>query len=153
MHGQALWVGGNMYPLRHIVHTQQTIWPAPRRSRTIGRFILQMLSLLLGTLVVLAGHFPDGAGALVAIVALIYLWQLVKRLRQKTLHKLAIEMSNAKTTVLTSHDRQTIESLVRMITDGINNPHAEFSFRAQNLHVGDKITQHGDHNTGKRVGL
>ncbi|MFJ4188988.1 DUF6232 family protein [Kitasatospora sp. NPDC089509] len=151
--GKALWVGGNMYPLQHIVHTQQTTWPAPRRSRTISRFIYQMLILLFSAMLALASHAPTIATASLVVVGSASLWQLISRLSRKTLYELAIEMSTSKITVLTSHDRQTIEHLAHGIAAGINNPQAEFSFQAHNLHVGDKITQYGDHNTGKRVGL
>jgi hypothetical protein len=68
-------------------------------------------------------------------------------------YKLVIETSNSATTAVVSHDARQIGNLIQMIMEAIDNPQAEFALQVENVHIGDKITQYGDHNTGKRVGL
>ncbi|MBD0693610.1 DUF6232 family protein [Streptomyces sp. CBMA123] len=157
---RVLWIGGDAYPLQHIARARQLVWWPPKRSRTIIRFVRQVVGLLFAVsfLSAVTHNAADKIqAALPAVLLLIgflfLLYRLVTRLRLKALYKLVIETSNAATTAVVSHNEWQITNLIQMIMEAIDNPQAEFAFQVENLHVGDKITQYGDHNTGKRVGL
>ncbi|MFD5465700.1 DUF6232 family protein [Kitasatospora sp. NPDC127059] len=157
---RVLWIGGDAYPLQHIARARQLVWWPPKRSRTVIRFVRQVLGLLFAAsfLSALTHNSTDKTQAAavpaVLLVAgfLFFLYRFVTRLRQKPLYKLVIETSNAATTAVVSHNQWQIGNLIQMIMEAIDNPQAEFALQVENLHVGDKITQYGDHNTGKRVG-
>ncbi|MER7674643.1 DUF6232 family protein [Kitasatospora sp. NPDC096128] len=157
---RVLWIGGDAYPLQHIARARQLVWWPPKRSRTIIRFVRQAIGLL-SAVVLLSSFTRQGADATQAALPSVLLlaglaffsYRLVVKLRQKPVYKLVIETSNAATTAVTSHNSQQIGNLIQMIMEAIDNPQAEFAFQVENLHIGDKITQYGDNNTGKRVGL
>lgn len=156
-----LWIGGDAYPLQHIARARQLVWWPPSRTRTVVRFVRQLVGLLfaVGLLGALTHGATDRAQA-VSVPSVLLLaglafcvYRLVTKLRQKPVYKLVLETSNAATTAVVSHNEWQITNLIQLIMEAIDNPQAEFAFQVENLHVGDKITQYGDHNTGKRVGL
>ncbi|MFJ9776296.1 DUF6232 family protein [Kitasatospora sp. NPDC101157] len=158
---RVLWIGGDAYPLQHIARARQLVWWPPKRSRTVIRFVRQVFGLLFAVslLSALTHNSTDQAqaaavpGVLLLAGFAFCLYRFVTRLRQKPVYKLVIETSNAATTAVVSHNSWQITNLIQLIMEAIDNPQAEFALQVENLHVGDKITQYGDHNTGKRVGL
>ncbi|RKT18631.1 hypothetical protein BX285_3060 [Streptomyces sp. 1114.5] len=157
---RVLWVGGDAYPLQHIARARQLVWWPPKRSRTIIRFVRQVFGLLclttfLGALLKNSADKTQ-AGAVPGVLLLagfaFCLYRLVTKLRQRALYKLVIETSNSATTAVVSHDPRQIGSLIQMIMDAIDNPQAEFALQVENVHIGDRINQYGDHNIGKQVG-
>ncbi|WP_157849642.1 MULTISPECIES: DUF6232 family protein [Streptomyces] len=157
---RVLWVGGDAYPLQHIARARQLVWWPPKKSRTIIRFVRQLIGLLFATAAVGAfvkNSADPGAAAAVPNILLLaglvfIVYRLVVKLRQRALYKLVIETSNAATTAVVSHDARQIGSLIQMIMDAIDNPQAEFALQVENVHIGDRINQYGDHNIGKQVG-
>ncbi|MFF2149095.1 DUF6232 family protein [Kitasatospora sp. NPDC058190] len=158
---RVLWIGGDAYPLQHIARARQLVWWPPKRLRTVIRFVRQVIGLLVaagfvGALTKNATDQPMARavpGVLLVAALLFCLYRFVTRLRQKAVYKLVIETSNSATTAVVSHDARQIGNLIQMIMEAIDNPQAEFALQVENVHIGDKITQYGDHNTGKRVGL
>ncbi|MFD9691364.1 DUF6232 family protein [Kitasatospora sp. NPDC059146] len=157
---RVLWIGGDAYPLQHIARARQLVWWPPKRSRTVIRFVRQVIGLLcaVSLLSALTRNGADATQAALPSVLLLaglafFLYRLVTKLRQKPVYRLVLDTSNAATTAVVSHHEWQITNLIQMIMEAIDNPQAEFAFQVENLHVGDKITQYGDHNTGKRVGL
>ncbi|MEU9043858.1 MULTISPECIES: DUF6232 family protein [unclassified Kitasatospora] len=157
---RVLWIGGDAYPLQHIARARQLVWWPPKRSRTIIRFVRQLFALVfatatLGALVQNSLEKSQAAvvpGLLVLVGLVFIVYRLVTRLRQRALYKLVIETSNSSTTAVVSHDPRQIGDLIQMIMDAIDNPQAEFALQVENVHIGDRINQYGNHNIGKQVG-
>ncbi|MFD8786802.1 DUF6232 family protein [Kitasatospora sp. NPDC059599] len=157
---RVLWIGGDAYPLQHIARARQLVWWPPKRSWTIIRFVRQLFGLvfataILGTLVRNSVETSQAAvlPGLLLLAGLAFItYRLVTRLRQRALYKLVIETSNSSTTAVVSHDPRQIGDLIQMIMEAIDNPQAEFALQVENVHIGDKINQYGDHNIGKQVG-
>ncbi|MEU8924034.1 DUF6232 family protein [Kitasatospora sp. NPDC048545] len=157
---RVLWIGGDAYPLQHIARARQLVWWPPKRSWTIIRFVRQLFGLvfataILGTLVRNSVEKSQAAAlpGLLLLAGLAFItYRLVTRLRQRALYKLVIETSNSSTTAVVSHDPRQIGDLIQMIMEAIDNPQAEFALQVENVHIGDKINQYGDHNIGKQVG-
>ncbi|MFE6053308.1 DUF6232 family protein [Kitasatospora sp. NPDC056446] len=157
---RVLWVGGDAYPLQHIARARQLVWWPPKRTRTVIRFVRQVIGLTFASVALSAilKNSPDSTAASVVPNVLLlaglayFVYRLVTRLRQRALYKLVIETSNAATTAVTSHDPQQIGRLIQMIMEAIDNPQAEFALQVENVHIGDRINQYGDHNIGKQVG-
>ncbi|MFJ9840190.1 DUF6232 family protein [Kitasatospora sp. NPDC101155] len=159
MSRRVLWIGGDAYPLQHIARARQLVWWPPKRLRTVIRFVRQVIGLLFaaGFLGALTKNATDQSmaravpGVLLVAALLFCLYRFVTRLRQRAVYKLVIETSNSATTAVVSHDARQIGNLIQMIMEAIDNPQAEFALQVENVHIGDKITQYGDHNTGKTV--
>ncbi len=150
-----LWISGDAYPLNNIARARQLVWWPPKRSRVIIRFVRKVLGLLAAA-VLFGGlvHAATGLLSLLLLGAFGYLvYRLVAQLRQKPLYRLVIETSSSSHTAVVSYHSWQIEDLIQRIMEAIDNPLAEFAVQVENVHVGDKIIQYGDHNTGKRVGL
>ncbi|MEV6470324.1 DUF6232 family protein [Kitasatospora sp. NPDC051702] len=157
---RVLWVGGDAYPLHNIARARRFETVPPKRARVILRFVRQVIGLLLAT--ALLGSLTSSsanptAGNLIAVVMvalfLVSLYRLVTRLRMRTLYSLIIETSSSSNTAVVSHDAWQVNNLIELIMEAIDNPQAEFAVQVENVHVGDRITQYGDHNIGKKVGL
>ncbi|WP_369184385.1 DUF6232 family protein [Streptomyces sp. Y1] len=160
MSRRVLWVGGDAYQLTHIARARQLAWYPPKRTRVVIRFVRQVFGLAAAATIlgaVTANSSNQGAAAAVPGVLLVaglayFVYRLVTQLRQRPLYRLVLEMSNASTTAVVSHDARQIGALIRMIMEAIDNPAAEFAVQIENVHVGDTINQYGDHNIGKQVG-
>ncbi|MBV2153376.1 DUF6232 family protein [Kitasatospora sp. SUK 42] len=158
---RVLWVGGDAYPLGHIARARQLVWWPPKRSRVIIRYVRQVIGFLVavGFLNALTGGALNntGASAVPGVLLLGFLayftYRLVTRLRQKPLYKLVIETSSSSVTAVVSHHAWQVEDLIQRIMEAIDNPQAEFAIQVENVHIGDRINQYGDHNIGKQVAL
>ncbi|MEU4120429.1 DUF6232 family protein [Kitasatospora sp. NPDC028055] len=154
---RVLWVGGDAYPLGNIARARQFM-VVPRRSFAIRRFLRalgSLFALLLAISFVSEAQKNDsvkavGGWVVIALFAL-SVYRLVQRLRMKPLYKLIIETSSSSNTAVVSHDSAEVSTLIRLIMDAIDNPQAEFALQVENIHIGDRINQYGDHNTGKMV--
>ncbi|MEV0191303.1 DUF6232 family protein [Kitasatospora purpeofusca] len=138
-------VGSNSYPLRNITCTRiQHV--QPDRSKPVWSFLgwcvlLPVLSL--GTTDITVRYWILGIGFGVQLVRLV--WRLLPR----TVHQLVIETPGRSETAAESRDLAQIRLLAGLIDEAMGNPQAEFRITAENIHIGDAITQYGDHNTGK----
>ncbi|MFE7593072.1 DUF6232 family protein [Kitasatospora sp. NPDC057512] len=159
MHNRVLWVGGDAYPLHQLASARQVIWPPPSHSGEVLRSLRQFLWLVL-VVVVLAyvcvksgnGIVSEGVPLLAMVAGLVLIVRrLLPRLRQAPLYGLMLETSSSSTTAVVSHDSRQIAELIQLIMTAIDNPRADFLVRVESVHIGDRITQHGNHNTGKQV--
>jgi hypothetical protein len=154
---RVLWVDADAYPLHNIasarrVETKRRWWKA------IEQFLKQAVPLAIAFAVLGVvphdGRYRDGialvqAGLAVAFLAVLGL--LLRRLLRRKVYALVIDTSGASSTPLFSRDEDVIIDLIERITDAINNPEAEFQVLVDQRHIGDRITQYGDHNTGKKA--
>jgi hypothetical protein len=154
---RVLWVGGDAYPLGNIARARQFM-VIPKRSFAIRRFLRTLGSLfaaLLAIAFVSEAQKNDSikavGGWVVIVLFALSIYRLVRRLRMRPLYKLIIETSSSSNTAVVSHDADEVNTLIRLIMDAIDNPQAEFALRVENVHIGDRINQYGDHNTGKTV--
>lgn len=153
---QVLWIGSEAIPLRNVTATWRTAIE-PDRGGAVKSFLKSLLGLFI--FMVIAGFvgesISDTLGALTpllvmaGLVALVVV--LVKRVCAPRLHRLIIEMASSAQAAVESSDPVKIETLEKQITEAINNPQAEFHLQIENAHIGDKITQNGNHNVGKQV--
>lgn len=146
-----LWIGGEAYPLQNIARVQSVSYE-PRRNRVIARYIRTVIIWLVVAAVVSGSLSASGSAAggtlvFLAILAIIAYktYQMINLLSLKY-YALKIETAGNPRTALLIKDRDFINKLVYLITDAINNPEAEFQFKVENLHVGDKIEQYGEQN-------
>ncbi|WP_405003627.1 DUF6232 family protein [Kitasatospora purpeofusca] len=138
-------VGDNSYPLRNIsctrIHHIQ-----PDRSKPVWSFVgwcLLLPVLSLGT--------TNGTVRLWILVIgfAVQLVRLALRLLARTVHQLIIETPGRSETAAESRDLAQIQLLAALIDKALGNPLAEFRITAENIHIGDAITQYGSNNTGK----
>lgn len=148
---RVLWVGEDAYPLQNIARARAALWKPDANKGLNG-----CLGCL-GTAVViaiLAGASASKNTALTAVVWVLVIGAAVAAVvwsrRRKPRYALQIETSGNPFTVLVNTDKEQLDRLVREIMDAIDNPEAEFQMQVENMHVGDRIFQVGDHNTGKR---
>ena len=161
---RTLWIGGDAYPLSNISRVQTSRWK-PRVGALIWAFVKaaigwSVLGLAAAVIAAVATSRESGSAAmpLVGLVAVIVLaliafeaFRFVRRLSALRFFELVIETAGSTRTPLMSKDEGVVVRLVTLIVTAIDNPQAEFQMQVENFHVGDNITQHGNHNTGKRV--
>lgn len=154
---RVLWVDADAYPLHNIasarrIETRRQWWKA------IEQFLKQAVPLAIAFAVLGVvphdGRYRDDIALVqggLAIAFLAVLGLLLRRLLRRKVYALVIDTSGASSTPLFSRDENVIIDLIERITDAIDNPAAEFRMTVDKLHIGDKVTQYGDHNTGKKA--
>ncbi|WLQ53940.1 DUF6232 family protein (plasmid) [Streptomyces poriferorum] len=152
---RVLWIGMEAYPLQNIARASAVMYTADRAA-AVAQFLKRMVALglfaafwswILGALS--ASTLRTLALALFGLIATVALVRMVRVLVQKTFYALIIETAGAPHTALVSWSNAEVQRLVHMIMDAISNPNAEFAIHIAKLHVGDRITQYGNYNTGK----
>jgi len=154
-----LWIGGEAYPLHNIARAQ-TVKVTPRRAAMAWSFVkATLLWVGLGVAAALALGYahrsesgdPMVRGIWMAVAALVGLsaLKLLAGLATRVRYALVIETAGSPRTALVTRQRHVADQLVHRIMDAIDNPQATFEVQVENLHVGDKIEQFGDHNVGK----
>jgi hypothetical protein len=145
-----LWFGSEAYPLHNITRTN-TLVITPNRGSAIKRYLISIaLWLIPPTVASAAGLGFVTALAVVGWLALV-VYKTIKLVEflKLTLYELVIETAAGSHRGLVTANENVVFDLSIRITDAINNPHAEFQMRVENLRVGDDINMYGDHNTGK----
>lgn len=148
-----LWVGTEAYPLHNIARAQ-TIKLVPKRGQALKALTLWVF---LGAVTVGITNAVDVtfgvvgfavAGVTLALIAISAI-RLMVALLTPTFYALVIETAGTPYKALVGTDENLVIHIVHRIMAAINNPQAEFQFRVENFHVGDKIEQFGNHNVGK----
>lgn len=154
---QVLWIGTDAFPLRNVTATRRAViepdrWGAVKRSlkSLLALFIFLVIAMIVGESV--SGTLKELATLSAMAMFVILIVVLVKRLRAPELYELIIETASSVQTVVASPDFMKVGALDKQIMEAINNPQVEFQLQIENAHIGDKITQHGNHNIGKQVG-
>jgi hypothetical protein len=154
---QVLWIGTDAYPLRNVTATRRHVIEADRRG-SVKSFVKSVLALFVAMVIsVTAGEtfsqtLKELAPGVSVLVFLILVIVLVKRLRTPDVHVLSIETPSTAETVIASTDWIKVHALNKQITEAISDPNTEFHVQIENVHIGDKITQHGGYNIGKQAG-
>lgn len=109
--------------------------------------------LILVVLMILLAASPDGMVGLVLVLLGLALigYRIVYAVRNSApvvLNQLVIETTGGQAIVLNGRDQYQLLELQARIAEAINNPDANF-FLTVYAHVGDNITQDGNHNVGK----
>jgi hypothetical protein len=145
-----LWFGNEAYPLHNITRTN-FLKLVPNRSAAI-RSHLRTVVISLLVAAVLAAFAPPAAATAIIVGVLAWLayktYKLVEFLKIE-LYELVIETAAGSHRGLVSTNGGVVIDLSRRITDAINNPHAEFEMRVENIHVGDNVNTYGDYSVGK----
>ncbi|MEV6840385.1 DUF6232 family protein [Streptomyces sp. NPDC051133] len=154
---QVLWVGPDAYPLRGVTATRRAVI-LPDRWNAVKSFLKSLLVLfVLLIIAVTVGEsvsdtVKELAMSLGMILCVVLIVVLVKRLRTPEIYELIIETASSAQTVVASPNFMRVGALDNQIMEAINNPQAEFQLQIENAHIGDRITQHGNHTIGKKVG-
>ena len=152
-----LWVGAEAYPLLNIARAQ-TIKLVSKPGAAVRRYLKAvvlwvLLGIVAGVAIKSAGSLSSSPDAVPWVVVLVLVAistiRLIKSLRERTFYALVIETAGTPRTALVSTDEDMVSKLVNRLMDAIDNPLAEFEFKVENFHVGDRIQQFGDHNVGK----
>lgn len=134
-----LWFGNEAYPLPNITRTNTIKWE-PNRSAAIRKFVVSAVAWLLAATIV-ATVSPGGLTAILFVgVVAWHVYKLVKLIEflNLTLYELVIETAAGSNRGLVSTDGKIVADLSLRITDAINNPHAEFQIRVDNIQVGNE---------------
>lgn len=154
---RVLWIDSNAYPLHNIARAQ-TIRITPRHETPMKDYKRAAVIWLIvgGALTILLAATGVRGSALIVLIWIVILILLAMRtirlfreLREKTFFALVIETAGTSRTALVSTDEDLMSELVYQIMDAIDNPKAEYQVQIENFHIGDRIHQVGDHNTGK----
>jgi hypothetical protein len=157
-----LWIGAEAYPVQNIARAQ-TVRVVPRRGAAVWGYVKAIVLWLLLGLVAAAvmssadavsvggKAFDVGGLATFVVVVLIVIStvRLILNLARPTLYALVVETTGGPRTAVISRSQNLVAQIVHGIMDAINNPHAEFQYRVENLHVGDNFHQFGNQNVGK----
>ncbi|MFD6423456.1 DUF6232 family protein [Streptomyces sp. NPDC060198] len=154
---RVLWVGAEAYPLQNIARAQAAMYK-PAYADAVASFVrrIVLLALTAGVWFWIVNLTDSKAlrtlslfmtGLLLAASVI----RLVRVLLRKTFYALIIETAGSPQTALVSWSLDEVYRLVHMIMDAIDDPNASFSLQVENLHVGDRINQYGNHNAGKVV--
>lgn len=147
-----LWFGNEAYALPNITRTNFGKL-VPNRGAAIRGHVRTVLLTLFGA-GVLAALVPPTAAALIVVCALAFLgyktYKLVEFLKIE-LYELVIETAAGSHRGLISNNGGVVIDLSRRIAEAINNPHAEFQMRVENVQVGDNFNNFGGINTNTKV--
>ena len=147
---QILWFGDDAYPLHNITRTNSRTLRL-NRGAAIRHYIRTAVLTLIAAAVV-GSVVPAAAASLVGIGVLAWLAYKAYRLAEILkieLFELVIETAAGSHRGLISNNRALVADLSLKITDAINNPHAKFEMRVENIQVGDNFTNNGGNNINK----
>ncbi|MEU0737926.1 DUF6232 family protein [Streptomyces sp. NPDC006134] len=156
---RVLWLDGDAYPLQNIARARTAEIP-PRRAEEAGKaFGIGIAMTLFGVIALwFLGIFPEWGPVVfltwtVKVGGIIFYLFLILAMAEictrKILYALVIETSGPPSTLIASESRAVVDDLVRKITDAIDDPQAEFQVTVENLQIGDRIQQIGNHNIGR----
>ncbi|MFC7815239.1 DUF6232 family protein [Streptomyces sp. NPDC057367] len=157
---RVLWLRDDAYPLQNIARAKTVEIPTRRTGETLkflaggvgmtlfGIILIAILDALPSWgLVTFLGYAVRICGIIFYLLLAFALYEILTR---KLLYALVIETSGNPATLVASEDRAVVDDLVVKIMDAIDDPGAEFQVSVENFHVGDRIQQIGNGNTGVR---
>ncbi|MGH3876242.1 MAG: DUF6232 family protein [Actinophytocola sp.] len=147
-----LWFGSEAYPVLNITRTK-TLKIEPDRGAAIKKYVFSVLLWVLFAGIV-SSVAPTAAVVVVDVVVLA--WLVVKTMRLVELLKIVLYELNIETAAgshrgLVSDRSEVVFEIAGRITDAINNPHAEFQMKVENIHAGDNINFGTAQNVGSTV--
>jgi Family of unknown function (DUF6232) len=157
--GRILWVDEAAYPLRNIARVQKV--KVPKVGPPLTRYLLAVvLCVIVGVAAAVyatrsaglpspdlrALHDVEVFAIMLVVISAIGLIALLSR---RSIWALLIETSGTPRAAFASTDEKKVTRLVQLIMEAINNPAAEFEFKVESIHIGDKIEQFGSGNIGK----